>query len=454
MIKTFSLLFSQILSILLNFSVQLILANFYGKSETGTYLSIISIMNILSVLGLFGINKYYIFLKSKKGFIDEITAINIIKIYILMNILSIILMLFIGWINFSHYLLFIISSTLMMVLTNSIAIITSYIQVREKIIKVSFLQLIIPLLKVGGLILGAFLFQKLFKGYSIIVILVTLGILIINAIQYSKSLLHFNFFKKTDLILTLRKLTPYALLSVTFLMYTQGNTFYVGIWLDSKGAAYFGLAYLFLNTIFIFPTAIYQRLLAHKLLYLMYNSLEEFKKLLSNLQDVLIILSSVAILLIYLLAKILITTLFGESYLRSVEILQILAFIIPFRLLSISIGTVLSNDDHVKERIKVELIVTFLNFIANLILIKLLGINGAIISAILTELILSLSFAKVVREKFNMKVKYLFYLPMVIALIIYFANLPNYVEYIIVFLIIAILVKPIMSRLKIIKKYI
>ena len=86
-----------------------------------------------------------------------------------------------------------------------------------------------------------------------------------------------------------------------------------------------------------------------------------------------------------------ILTFFGEDYIKSVEILQLLAFIIPFRLLSISIGTVLSTDDYIKERIKSRNICNNFEFLINLILIKLIGVRGAIVSAILTEFILSLS---------------------------------------------------------------
>lgn len=149
-----------------------------------------------------------------------------------------------------------------------------------------------------------------------------------------------------------------------------------------------------------------------------------------------------------------ILTFFGEDYIKSVEILQLLAFIIPFRLLSISIGTVLSTDDYIKERIKVEIYVTILNFLINLILIKLIGVIGAIVSAILTEFILSLSFAKVIKKEFEIKVKFIFYFPLLIVIVLFFTNLPSLIEYIILSIITIILIKPIFHRLKSIQKYI
>lgn len=453
MTKTLSITISQIFSVLLNFCVQLILARFYGKHGAGTYLSIMSLMNILSVLGLFGINNYYIFLKSKNGYISKLVASSIIQIYFLMNITSVFLIIILGMINFYEYLFLIISSIFMMILTNYIAIISSYIQVKEKIVKVSLIQMTIPFLKIIGLFGGALIMQPLFKGYSFIILIISSIMIALFSIKYFKIIFKYNILKFDNFYSTFKSLIPYAILNITFLLYTQANTFYVGIWMDSKNAAYFGLAYLFLNTIFVLPTAIYQRLLAHKLIYLLYNSIEEFKKLMSNLQDLLIILSSIMILLLYVSAKYLITILFGENYFKSIEILQLLTFIIPFRLLSISIGTVLSNDDYIKERIKVELFVTFFNFLLNLILIKNIGVTGAILSSIITEMILSFSFANVMRKKLKIKVKVKLYLPLIIVIFIFITNLPHYIEYLIILLMCIILVKPILSRLNVIKNY-
>src|SRR5699024_12508618 len=114
---------SQILSLLFNFFVQIILANYYGIEETGTYFSIISLMNIMSVVGLFGINKYYIYIKSSGIKIDKQLLKNLMIIYIYLNIICGLILFSIGYIRFPDYILFIISCVILMILTNSIAII-------------------------------------------------------------------------------------------------------------------------------------------------------------------------------------------------------------------------------------------------------------------------------------------------------------------------------------------
>ncbi|MHD0397956.1 MATE family efflux transporter [Staphylococcus simulans] len=448
MIKILTLSSSQLLAIILNFSIQIILAKLYGKDEAGIYFSIISLMNILSVVGLFGINKYYIFLKSKDNNIGTDVIQNMIQIFLFMNVSATFILVIISSVRFPEYLLFNVSSMFLIILTNGIAILTSIIQIDGKVQKVSLLQIIIPLLRVIGLLLGAIVLQKYFEGYSFIVIIISL----IAIYFVFKSITRNLSFKKSKndkrILDTFNHLIPYAALSITFILYTQGNTFYIGLLSSPENAAVFGLAYLFLNTIFIFPTAIYQKLLAHKLLNLMYNSQKEFKKLFSTLQELLILISSVIILVIYLASGLIITIFFGESYSDSIRILQLLSLVIPLRLLSISIGTVLSNDDYIRDRIKAEIVVTIINVISNIALINLIGLYGAIISVLITELILSFSLANVVKEKMKIPVNYSLYLPLLLVVIMVVIKLPMLYVIAIGSVIILFLIKPVLKRMR------
>lgn len=142
--KVGGLLLSQVLSLLFNFFVQILLAKFYGIEETGTYFSIISLMNIMSVIGLFGINKYYIYIKSARVNFDNDLLKSLIIIYINLNVFCAVILFTIAYFRFPEYILFIISCMFLMVLTNSIAIISSLIQINDKIIEISLLHLIVP----------------------------------------------------------------------------------------------------------------------------------------------------------------------------------------------------------------------------------------------------------------------------------------------------------------------
>ncbi|PTI27426.1 hypothetical protein BU072_13105, partial [Mammaliicoccus vitulinus] len=260
-LKVFLLFFSQIIALISNLSVQIILANIYSTKDTGIYFSIFALTNILSSIGLFGINKYYIYFKSKYNIIPNEHAKVILHIYIIINVICIGVLLMWGSIQFPDYPLFILSNTVILMLTSIIAVLTSIVQMKNKITVISILQMLIPIIKVIGLFLGFYVYSEFFRGYSIIVILLSLLILYILYKNYIKKY-RFNIRSfNGDYFKTFKILIPYAFLNIFFTIYTQGNTFYIGILESPEKAAYFAIAYLFVNTIFIFPTSIYQKVL-------------------------------------------------------------------------------------------------------------------------------------------------------------------------------------------------
>ncbi|MBO1206154.1 MATE family efflux transporter [Staphylococcus xylosus] len=439
---------SQIFTLLFNFFVQVILAKYYGISETGTYFSLISLMNIMSVVGLFGINKYYIYIKSANIKIDDFITKNLMLVYIVLNIICGLLLFIIGYIRFPDYILFTISCMFLMILTNSIAIISSVIQINDKIINISFLNLIVPFLKVSGLIIGMVFVGHLLIGYSIYITLFSIIILTLFTLIYIKKNKEIMKQPKTNIKHTIRTLIPYALLNIFFLIYTQGNTFYLGILSSTHQAAYFGISYLFLNTIFIFPTAVYQKILAHKMIYFLFNNVQLFKLYYKSIQELLLSFSILAMLCIYFLSDWLILLFFGNEYKESIEILKLLVIIIPFRLMTISIGTILSNDKYIKSRLHIEILVTFLNAIINFSLIPFWGINGALTSVIITEISIAVLFEKTVNNDFNIKLNKSIYLLLILSLSVIFIKFNLFIEVIIVALVLLISFKMIFERVK------
>lgn len=447
-----TLLLSQVLSLLFNFFVQIILAKYYGINETGTYFSLISLMNIMSVVGLFGINKYYIYIKSANVKIDDHLMKNLMFIYIFLNIFCGLLLFTIGYVRFPDYILFIISCIVLMILTNSIAIISSIIQINDRIINISLLHLIVPFLKVSGLLLGIMFIGRFLTTYSIYILLLSTSIIILFVLLYLWKIKEIIKQPKGKIKNTFKILIPYALLNIFFIFYTQGNTFYLGVLSSTNHAAYFGISYLFLNTIFIFPTAIYQKILAHKMIYFLFNNVYLFKLYYKTIQELLIVFSGLAMLCIYFLAEWIIVSFFGTEYKESIKILKVLVVIIPFRLITISIGTILSNDKYIKNRLSIEVLVTILNIIINFSLIPLLGVNGAIISVIVTEIIIAILFERTVNHDFDIKINKSVYLLLISCLFVMFIKFNLIIKVILIIVIVLIAFKIIFDRVKILWK--
>lgn len=419
--KILSLWASQLITLVLNFLVQVILANYYSVEDTGNFIAITYLMNILSTLGMFGINNYYIYKKAKDGYLNKQAINSLLKIFIIFNVLCAVIFMMIGYINYSQYMLLIISSTLMMVLSGMVNVAVVIEQFKEKLVTISIFQIIIPFIKVSGLVIGIAILNHLVVGYSLYTILINIILIIGFILFYVRNIQNS---KKIDDPKTTMKglivvLAPYAFLNVFFLLYTQGNTLYVNLFSSPRNSAYFAISYLILNTIFIFPTAIFQRVLSHRLIGLIFNERDLFVRFFQKTQEFLILVSGPMILIIFIMSHYLIVPIFGERYESSIEILNLLIISIPFRFMTISIGNILNTDEHIKKRISLEIVVTIVNFLLNVSLIHLIGIKGAIISVVATELLLAIGYSMIVRNLFGIKNHwyiYLSFLPIVISI--------------------------------------
>ncbi|WP_325167344.1 MATE family efflux transporter [Staphylococcus hominis] len=447
--------FSQIITIVLNFSVQVILANNYSIEDTGVYFIVIYLMNLFSTICLFGINNYYIYRNATENKFNKHEIFNLVKIYLILNLIFWTLFNVIGIILYPSYKLFILSSSLLMAITSFLAILSSIYQIKNEIKNISLIQIIIPTIKVSALVFGIFVLNKYLYGYSIFSIALILICMIVIYKQNESIRKYIKLEKNTrELTLSqlLRVLAPYAFLNVFFLLYTQGNTLLLGIISKPESAALFGIAYLILNTFFIFPTAIFQKVLAHKLIYKMYDNEMHFKVIIKYLVELLILLSVIIILVMFLCSSAFIVYVFGETYERSVNLLNYLILIIPFRLVTILLGNILNTDEYIYMRIKVELFITILNVSLNIILINFIGIFGAVIAVIITEILLCIFYLKVIHKLFGVYINKLIFLTLAPLYLVILLNMNFNIAIVIQILIIIILLKFIRRRINILWK--
>lgn len=345
--------------------------------------------------------------------------------------------------------MFATACVLLMILSNSIAISSSVIQVKDKLVRLSLLQTIIPFVKVSGLIIGFIISRNYLKGFAVYVVLITLLVLVYIGMKYLPRITQILKSTSSGVFSTLKLLLPYTLLSMIFVLYTQGNTFYLGLLTNTKEAAYFGISYLFLNMIFIFPSVIYQKVLAHKLMYFLFNDFTKFEYYYKKIQELLIIFSGIAMLVIFFISDKLIIVLFGSHYEESIFILKLLVIIIPFRLITLSISAILLNDKYVKSRLIIEGSATLINVIMNFTLIPIWGVNGAILSVIVTEFIIAIYFEKTVVKKLGVKISKILYAGLIPIYIIMYVDINVYIKTFFSILLLLIAFKMIVVRVKI-----
>lgn len=117
----------------------------------------------------------------------------------------------------------------------------------------------------------------------------------------------------------------------------------------------------------------------------------------------LVIFSIISICFIFFLSDFLIESIYGKKYILSANILNLLVIALPFLLLNNLTGVTLNSIRKEKYTFYSAAIATVLNLFLNISLLNMIGIVGAVVSTILTELIIFL-----IQLNYIMKFKFAF----------------------------------------------
>lgn len=413
--KILSLWGSQVFIVLFNLGVQLFLARLYMQEDVGTYFSLIALLNIAATVGQFGLNKYLLIIYTKYENITLKSKYNLISLFLLLNGLGLFIYIALTYLFYPNNLIFAFLISPLFLNNSLMPVYTTMIQVKSKYVHISLIKLLVPFIKVISIVTVGFLMGSniFWLGLSIFILSGIFSLYLVLNIYYemdkfldeniSPSLESKKLETKWK---TIKILTPYAILNLTFMIYTQGNTFMLGALSNERNVALFANAYLILNAIYIFPTIIYQKVLAHHIFKMMYQDREKILSVMvKHLNKLLIFIASILIVVLYSVSDQLILLLFGPDYKESSIIFQLLLIAIPFRLISISVGTIMSTDFFIKKRVSIEIILALLSISLNIILINYLGIKGVVLTVIIIEFILAIALSYFVDRKLSITLK-------------------------------------------------
>ncbi|WP_198645085.1 polysaccharide biosynthesis C-terminal domain-containing protein, partial [Staphylococcus cohnii] len=113
---------------------------------------------------------------------------------------------------------------------------------------------------------------------------------------------------------------------------------------------------------------------------------------------------------------------------------------------------ILLNDRYIKNRMYIEGIATLINILLNFSLIPLLDVKGAIISVILTEFIIAVSFEISVVKELKIKMNKIIYLAITLIYLTMYINVDIYIKMIFSFVLLVISIKMIIVRVKMLWK--
>lgn len=97
-----------------------------------------------------------------------------------------------------------------------------------------------------------------------------------------------------------------------------------------------------------------------------------------------------AIVVVFFSAEMLVELVYGKKYFLSVDILKLLVIALPFLFLNNLTGVILNSIKREKTVFYSTMIASLLNVLVNMLLLNLIGLVGAVISTIITEILVFL----------------------------------------------------------------
>jgi len=181
---------------------------------------------------------------------------------------------------------------------------------------------------------------------------------------------------------------PFGLAGLFYLIYFQSDIILVKYIVGAEAAGLYNVAFTVMVAVYLLPSVIYQKFLLPKIHRWANHDKVKFYQVYRQGNLVMLILGLAAMVALWILVPWGIPFLFGIEYQNSIFLLMILATAAPVRFLASSAGAVLGTKQHIINKIYIMGFAAALNIVLNLLLIPMLGMNGAAISTVATETLL------------------------------------------------------------------
>ena len=186
----------------------------------------------------------------------------------------------------------------------------------------------------------------------------------------------------------IRHAWPFAIGSVFSLIYMQSDIFMLSALYDTESTGLYGIAFSLIACVYLLPTAIFNQFLLPRYhrwaVYDRYRFLQAYR--LGN--GYMILVGLIVMLLLAWLAPYMVQCFFGVKYAEAGKVVRLLALSVPFRYVASSIGNCLVTQNHIRCKIRYQLIVALLHVGFNLLLIPRYGMYGAAVATVTSEMML------------------------------------------------------------------
>ena len=195
----------------------------------------------------------------------------------------------------------------------------------------------------------------------------------------------------------LSRSSHYIFAGLMIVIYSKADNIILGKMIDETNVGYYSAATTLCNAWPFVLTAIIDS--ASPIIIDTYKeNKEEYQKKIKQLYAAIFYVAVVVAILITLLSKVIVSVLYGEAYMPTVEPLRIVCWSTIFAYLGVARATWMQCEDKLKYEATLSLLGAIVNVILNLVLIRLYGIKGAALALLLTQFLTNIVFVYLIKE--------------------------------------------------------
>ncbi|OGK12424.1 hypothetical protein A3C98_00425 [Candidatus Roizmanbacteria bacterium RIFCSPHIGHO2_02_FULL_37_15] len=365
--------FGSVVSKVVTTFAWILLARVLVPEKYGQFTLYFMILQFVTFIADFGLNQYYMKNVENFGRTNMFNRILFVRSMTLLFSGGLMLLILFSFKIFSSIIttIFILS----MVPMSYLSVTDGYYLERKKTFRAS-----LKLASIGTFfLLGYLFFNRNIDLFTVVTLL--LFSLIITLIWYFPwKELKFIKISFSESFSILKTSSSYAYLTLTSFFYNKGDSFIISYLKGNTALGIYGLAYRFLESLSLFPSALVQNLFP--------VSAKKAGITFSQLKKITLIMFLFGLLFalgVFVFSPFLITSFFRQEYFGAVYILRIFSLVIFLFFLNSPLATVVQSSNLVKSFLPFGIINTLVNLVLNLFLVRSFGIIAAAWVMVITE---------------------------------------------------------------------
>jgi O-antigen/teichoic acid export membrane protein len=182
--------------------------------------------------------------------------------------------------------------------------------------------------------------------------------------------------------------SPFALLTVFYVLYFQGTIVFLQFIRGNEAAAQYNAAFLIISAVYLIPNVIYTKLLFAPLSRWVVHDRQAFEAVFHLGVVAMGLIGVILMVAIFVNAKWLVTFLFGSRYASAGPVLMLLAFAVPVRFVQSAYSSLFISPKDTACKVGYFGIGALVTAIASFGLIPAAGVEGAAAASVLAEVVL------------------------------------------------------------------